>query len=151
MTKKQKKVEFRETLVLKPSDKPKLRTALMNTINSAEEAKALIREMFLRDLIKATQAYCESNGIPVPKDRFGMYSVKKIPKDVLARLSAEEMKQYVAMLKDLASTQCSAMKILDPFDSSKSAAAIKQQATKPAKSFQDLLAETIRGKASGDD
>ena len=144
MTKPLKEVEFRETLVLKPSDKPKLRSSLMTTITSAEEAKALIREMFLRDLISATQKYCEAHDIPMPKDKFGVHSVKKIPKAVLARLSADEMKQYVGMLKDLASTQVMAMKVLDPFDTSKSAAAIKEQSKKPAKSFEELMQKEFK-------
>lgn len=139
-----KPVVFKETLVMKPSDKPKLRGSLMTTIVNAEEAKALIREMFLRDLIKSTQEYCEANGIQVPKNQFGPWSVKKIPKEVLAKLSAYEMKQYVSMLKDLATTQVMAMKVLDPFDTSKSAAAIKEQSKSPQKSFEELMQKEFK-------
>ena len=137
--KKPENVKFRPDLVLKPSDKPKLRNSLMTTIINAEEMKALIREKFIRELIEKTQAYCRKNGIQPPKDNLGKMSVRKVPKHVLKELTADQMRQYVNLLKDLAATQVAAIKVLDPFDTSKSAAAIKQQSKKPAKSFEELM------------
>ena len=136
--------KLREDLVLKPSDKPKLRQSLMTTLKNAEEAKALVREMFLRDLIEKTKAYLKKNNLERIKNQLGPTSVKKIPNEILKTLSAHDMKMYVSMLKDLAATQVSVLKVMDPFDVSKSASAIKQQAAQPKKSFEELMQKEFK-------
>lgn len=136
-------VKFREDLVVRPSDKPKLRKSLLNTVDQAEEAKILIREMFLRELVEKWEAWCEANDQKMPKS-IGMYTIKRMPTEILAELTPRQMKLYVSMLKDLATTQLTALKLMDPFETSKTATQIKKEATQPGKTFEELLADTVK-------
>lgn len=141
-------VAFREDLVIRPSDKPKLRKSLLQTVDQAEEAKVLIREMFLRELVEKWEAWCEANGVKMPRS-IGMFTIKKIPSEILSELTPSQMRLYVSMLKDLATTQLTALKLMDPFETGKTATQIKNEATQPQKTFQELLAETVAKKAQG--
>lgn len=105
------KVSHREKGICKKS--------LVNSIEQAEEVKALAREKLFRNTLDEAVEWAKAFKQQKLKKKFGPINIQRVPTEILNKIDWKDLKDYMSVLKQASATQAEAIKQLDPFSQRK--------------------------------